>query len=275
MEAAAQAILFGGAGSAMNLIAADCLVKDNWMNKPLEWRDEGWDVKNIFEIKHGRRIKIENNLMTGNWGSAQDGTAVLFTTRTDAGEKASIEDIEFIGNIVRSSANGISVYGAEGAGGHRLTIRNNIFADIDGRKWNGGGFFMKATAWNGLVIENNTILQTGNIASAYDEPIRGFVFRNNIVFENEYGFKGDGTASGKATLDKYFPGGDVSFNAFIGGSPASYGGKNLYPNTVRQLGFINYEAQDFRLRPDSPLRGKGFQGKNIGADFDQKTVGGK
>lgn len=275
LEAAAQSILFGGGGSQLNLIAADSIVKNNWMNKPVKWRDEGWDVKNIFEIKHGRRIKVENNLMTGNWGSAQDGTAVLFTTRTDAGEAASIEDIEFTNNIVCGSANAINVYGPEGGGGHRLIIRNNIFEDINGQKWNGSGVFLVATAWEGLVIENNTIMQTGNIAKVYGEPIRGFIFRNNIIFENEYGFKGDGLNPGKPTFDKYFPNADVSFNAIIGADSALYRGKNLYPSSMRQLGFSNYEKLDYRLLPNSPLRGKGFQGKNIGADLDPKTVGGK
>lgn len=275
LEAAAINVLFGGAGSELKLIPTDILVKDNWMNKPLDWRAEGWDVKNLFEIKMGRRIRIENNLMTSNWGSAQDGTALLFSTRDDIGPTTVIEDIEFVNNIVRGSANGVSIYGPEGVGGHRLTIRNNIFADINGQKWNGAGFFMKSTAWNGLVIENNTILQTGNISNAYDKPSRGFVFRNNIIFENEYGFKGDGIGSGKPTIDKYYPNGDVSFNAIIGGNASLYRGRNLYPTSVRQLGFTEYEKGDFRLRPDSPLRGKGFQGKNIGADLVEKTVGGR
>ena len=275
LEASAENILFGGAGSFLKLVPTDCLVKDNWLNKPLNWREEGWDVKNLFEIKNGRRIKIENNLMTNNWGHAQDGTALLFSTRADNGKQDIIEDIEFMGNIVRGTGNGISVYGPEGSGGHRLTIRNNIFADINGQKWNGAGFFMKSTDWDGLVIENNVIIQTSSITNAYDSPVRGFIFRNNIIFENEYGFKGDGTSSGKPTLDKFFPNGDVSFNAVIGGNASLYKGKNIYPVSLRQIGFVNPEGGDYNLRPDSPLRAKGFQGKNIGVELDIKTVGGK
>jgi hypothetical protein len=274
LEAAAENVLFGGAGSALGLIPSDCVVRDNWLNKPLNWRDEGWDVKNLFEIKNGRRIRVENNLMTNNWGSAQDGTAIVIKSTTDSGAGATASDIVFINNIVRGSANALSVNGAEEKGGHQLTVRNNIFDDIDGAKWNGQGFFMKSADWNGLIIENNTIIQTGSITNAYG-AVRGFVFRNNILYEGEYGFKGDGTASGKATIDRFFPGGDVSFNAIIGGSGALYRGKNMYPSSLRQLGFVNFEARDFTLRPDSPLRGKGFQGKNIGADLDARTVGGR
>jgi hypothetical protein len=270
LEAAAENILFGGAESFLQLVPADCIVRGNHLNKPLDWRGTNWVVKNLFEIKNGRRIKVENNLMTNNWGMAQDGTAVLFTVREDSGKDAVIEDIEFTNNIVRGSGAALNIYGAEGKGGHRLTIRNNFFEDINGQKWNGSGAFLKSTAWNELVIENNTVIHTGNITTAYETPVRGFVFRNNIVFENEYGFKGDATASGNPTIDKFFPGADITHNAIIGGNPASYRGKNIYPSSVQQIGFMNFEAKDYRLRPDSPLRGRGFGGKQIGADLDSK-----
>lgn len=274
LEAAAENLLFGGAGSALGLTPSDCVVRGNWINKPVNWREEGWDVKNLFEIKNARRIRIENNLMTGNWGSAQDGTAIVIKSTADSGAGATAADIMFINNVVRGSGNALSVNGSEEKGGHRLTIRNNIFDDINGAKWNGQGFFMKSGEWDELVIENNTIIQTGSATNAYG-VVRGFVFRNNILFEGEYGFKGDSTAPGKQSIDKFFPGGDVSFNAIIGGDGSIYRGKNMYPSSLRQLGFMNYEAQDFTLRPDSPLRGKGFQGKNIGADLDMRAVGGK
>jgi hypothetical protein len=275
LEAAAMSILFGGGGSTLRLVPTDCIVRDNWMNKPVKWREEGWAVKNIFEIKFGRRIRVENNLMTGNWGSAQEGTAILFTTREDIGEATIIEDIEFVNNIVRGSANAVNILGSEGSGGHRLTIRNNIFDDINGQKWGSVGYFLKATDWNGLTIENNTIINSGNITVAYGKPVRGLVFRNNIVFENEYGFAGDDAAPGRGAIDRYFPNADISFNAIVGGASKNYGLKNFFPTSVRQLGLMNAENGDLRLRPDSPLRGKGFQGKNIGADLDPKTIGGK
>jgi hypothetical protein len=246
------------------------------MNKPDAWRTQKWVVKNIFEVKFGRKIKVENNLMTNNWAMGQDGTAVLFTTRDDIDGQAIIEDIEFTGNIVRASDNAISVYGPEGRGGHRLTIRNNLFENIGKREPNTtSGRFMKSSAWDGLVVENNTIINAGSIVIAYDAPVRGFVFRNNVVFENEYGFKGDDAASGLQTFDKFFPNADVNFNAIIGASAARYRGKNIYPVSVKQIGFVNAETGNYNLRPDSPLRAKGFQGKNIGAELDAKIVGGK
>ena len=272
LEAAAENILFGGAGSYLKLVPTDCIVRDNHLNKPLNWREEGWTVKNLFEIKNARRVKIENNLMTNNWGDAQDGTAILFSTHADNGKATIIEDIMFIGNIVRGSGNGISVAGPEGSGGHNLVIRNNSFEDISGQKWDGTGFFMKSADWDGLTIENNTIINAGTIINAYG-PVKNFTFRNNIVFENEYGFKGDSTASGQLTIDKFFPNGTVSHNIIVGGSDLLYREKNFFISSVRQIGFINTELFDYRLRSNSLYTNKGTDGKQIGADLNPEKVG--
>lgn len=268
LEAAAENILFGGAPSYLHLTPTDCLVSGNHLNKLVKWRGEGWVVKNLFEIKHGRRIRIENNLMTNNWGMAQDGSAVLFTTRDDGAKLVVIEDIEFTNNVVRGSAAALNVYGAEGKGGHSLTIRNNFFEDIDGEKWDGRGFFLKSTAWDGLVVANNTIINSGNITLAYEAPVKKFVFRDNIIFEKGYGFAGDSTASGQAVLDKYFPNADFGNNVIVGGNGSNYRSRNFYPATIKQVGFTNADAGDYRLRSDSPYANKGSNGKPIGATLN-------
>lgn len=273
LEAAAENILFGGASSVLALTPTDCVVSNNHLNKPPTWKTEGWVVKNLFEIKHGRRIKVTNNLLTNNWGMGQDGTAVLFSTRDDSGENVVIEDVEFRNNIIRNSTNGLSVYGGEGKGGHRLSIINNIFEGIGEKNADGSGRFMKSTAWNGLTIENNTIINSGNITSAYGVPVKNFIFRNNIVFGNEYGFKGDSTASGRQTIDKYFPGSDVSSNIIIGVDSNNYPAKNFIVGSVASVGFVNYIAGDYTLRPDSKLLNRSSEGKSIGASLNASTVG--
>lgn len=274
VEAAAINILFGGAESFLKLTPTDCVVSGNHLNKQTKWRGEGWAVKNLFEIKHGRRIRVDGNLMTNNWGMAQDGSAVLFTTREDGGKQVIVEDIEFTNNVVRGSANALNVYGAEGRGGHRLTVRNNFFEDIDGGKWDGAGFFLKSTAWDGLVIENNTIINSGNISVAYEAPVKGFVFRDNIIFEKGYGFAGDSTTPGQAVIDRYFPNAAVGNNIIVGGSAANYRSRNFYPASVKQIGFVDADAGDYRLRGDSPYANKSSKGKAIGATVDARFAAG-
>jgi hypothetical protein len=273
LEAGTQGVLFGGAMGNFQVIPSDIIVRDNYFNKPLHWREEGWVVKNHLELKNARRVKIENNLMTNNWVKGQDGTAVLFTVREDSGPSAIVEDVEFTGNIVRGAGGAFSIYGGEGKGGHRLIIRNNIFEDINGEHWGGDGQFMTITQWDGLTVEGNTIFTSGNITKAYGNPVTGFIFRHNIVPQNNYGFIGDDRAPGVEALNTYFPGSVVSYNAFVGGDASRYPGRNMFPASFKQLKFVNLEGGDYRLRADSPLKRAGMNGADIGANLDPQAVG--
>lgn len=275
LEAGAENILFGGAENYMKLVAANCLIKDNWIHKPLEWRNSKWVIKNFLEIKSGKRIKIENNLFTNNWGMAQEGTGILFRSAVDSGEQAVVEDIEFVNNIVRGSGSAINIFGGEGKGGRNLTIRNNVFEDISGEKYDGRGFFIKSTTFDNVTIENNTVMHDGSITIAYGEPITKFVFRNNIVFQNEYGFFGDGGTIGKATFAKYFPQATVTHNIIIGGDETIYERSNVVLPSLSAIGFMNRTKGDYRLQADSRFLNKGYDGGQIGANLDPQTVGGK
>ncbi len=273
IEAAAEGVLFGGASAPLEVVPSDIIVRDNHFNKPLQWRDDNWVVKNHLELKNARRVTIENNLMTNNWAKGQAGTAVVFTAASDSGPQARVEDVEFVNNIIRGAGGSVNIQGHEASGGRRLTIRNNIFDDINGGKWGGDGQFLIATDWDQLVIENNTIVTSGAITKTYGEPILGFVFRNNIIPQNEYGFHGDGASVGQGTLDMYYPRSTVTYNAIVGGEASRLRERNRYPLSLRELKFVGLESGDYRLRADSPLRKAGFNGADIGANLDPQVVG--
>ena len=100
----------------------------------------------------------------------------------------------------------------------RIAIRNNLFEDVGGPRWGGGGTLFQIL--NGpaqVVIENNTALQTGSIIIAEGPPQDGFVFRRNIVPHNAYGIIGTGTGPGTGTVEKYFPGAVIEGNVIAGG----------------------------------------------------------
>ncbi len=270
LEAAAESILFGGATSSLGLIPGNAIVRDNWLNKPLEWRNTKWVVKNFLEIKSGQSIKIENNLMTNNWAMAQEGNGLIFRTANDSGTASFTQDIEFVNNVVRGTGSAITIDGGEAGGGRRLTIRNNVFEDVTSKKWDGRGYFLKPSTWDGVLVENNTVIHDGSVTIAYGKPIKGFIFRNNIVFNNEYGFFGDGLGGGRPAIARYFPGALISNNVIVGGNAGDYGGSNFYPSSVGQVGFNALLQGDLRLRADSQ-----FLKRGIGANLDPKTAGGR
>jgi hypothetical protein len=40
-----------------------------------------WSVKNLLELKHARRVRVEGNVFESNWSQAQDGFAIVLTVR--------------------------------------------------------------------------------------------------------------------------------------------------------------------------------------------------
>ena len=50
-----------------------------------------WSVKNLLELKMGRNVIIDGNVLENSWGDAQIGYAVLFTVRNQDGTRLVIE----------------------------------------------------------------------------------------------------------------------------------------------------------------------------------------
>ena len=79
--------------------------------------------------------------------------------------------------------------------------------------------------------------------------------------------------TGPKALDTYFPGGSIANNIIVGGDRTLYKENNFYPNSIRQIGFVNYQNGDYGLRADSPYINKGVDGGRIGAEIDYRKVG--
>ena len=101
-----------------------------------------------------------------------------------------------------------------------------------------------------------------------------FIFRNNIVFENEYGIKGDNMGSGQEVVDLLLSRGVVSDNVFIGGSSNRYRMRNYFPLSIQQVGFMN-PPSDYNVRPESQYSRLGFSDTHIGSRLEYSSVGRK
>jgi hypothetical protein len=233
-----------------------------------------WSVKNIFELKNARRVIVDGNLFENNWVEAQSGFAILFTVRNQDGKAVwvTIEDVTFTNNVVRHTAAGVNILGKDtnhpSGQARDLLIRNNLFYDIGGDEWGHNGRFLQISEAAGVTLDRNTILQTGNIITAYGVPTCAFAFTNNLAPNNDFGVIGDGTPSGHATIDEYLPASTFKKNAIIGGRATIYPKKNLFPMSIDEVGFIDLPGGNFRLSPSSPLKSAGTKGRDIGANID-------
>jgi hypothetical protein len=283
LEGAGENLMFGGADpSIADLVPADITVRRNHMAKPLSWKrgEAGyagtrWSVKNLFELKNARRVVVEDNLFEHNWVDAQSGFAILFTVRNQDGRSpwSTVEDVTFADNVVRHSASGVNVLGFDdnhrSGQTRRVTIRNNLFDDIGGERWGGGGRLLQLLDRTAdVVFEHNTGLQASNLVTADGRPHTGFVFRNNIALHNDYGVVGSGSGSGNATLQAFFPGAQFVRNVIVGGAAGSHPADNFFPTTLDQVGFVDGRAGNYRLREGSPYKRAGTDGRDLGADID-------
>jgi len=279
LDASGENVMFGGADPAVSkLVPSDIEVRHNHFFKPLAWRvgDPSyagihWTVKNIFELKNAHRVLVNGNVFENSWGDAQTGFAINLKS-ADQEEKApwsSTHDVSFSDNIVRHAASAIGIEGRDPGGAlsytNRISVANNLFEDIDGKTWKGSGAFLQIVAGspspkgavNGpgnITVDHNTALQSDNIITADVAPSRGFTFTNNITPNNQYGVKGSGTGTGVGTLKKYFPGSVFQLNVLIGATCSLYPPGNFCPDTVDDVGFVDYSGGDYHLGEGSPFR---------------------
>lgn len=263
------------------------------------WKDDGgamavwnpswsdgyfWLVKNVLEIKNGQRVLIDGNVLDGNWQNGQRGVAVLFTPRVETEDgkppmtQNRVQDITFTNNIVMHVGAGIGISGSddrwtgppEMEQTKRILFRNNLFLDVSKRKYSGapGWFLLMSTGRPGgatdITIDHNTAFHEGNTLDV-DARHGSLRMTNNILENSDYGIRGDGLGSPRDVFEKDFTPGVFEGNVFVGGNAAATPGKNYYPKDLEQVGFVNLEGADFRLKASSKYHDAATDGLDVGA----------
>src|SRR5262245_23587715 len=287
LEGSGENVMFGAAPPSIpNVIPSDIEFRSNHVSKPLSWKKghpsyagRPWSVKNLFEIKNGQRMLVDQNIFENNWIESQVGIAILFTPRSEDGVApwATAADVTFTNNILRHSGGGFNIAGPDGGTSQpsqRILIKNNLFYDIVGARWGApegpadGRFAQIVGGPVNITFDHNTIFQSGSIIVADGEPSHGFVFRNNIAPHNEYGVMGSGWGSGVSALNHYFPGAIFQKNVLVGVPDViRYPANNFTPASLGQVGFVDPAGGDYRPAPTSPYRKAGTDGKDIGCDI--------
>jgi hypothetical protein len=280
LEATGENIMFGGAEPYLvGVTPSDITISGNHITKPLSWRGI-WPVKNLLELKTGRRVLISGNILENNWTSAQVGYAILVKPGTENVKTAAITtDVTITNNIVRHSTGGINILGRNSTGGFvsNVSVRNNLFDDLGANWGTPPSLFSIIAGGDGIVIENNTAIATTlNTALTFDSTYaaNNFVMRSNIVARGNYGVKGSGTAEGTATLTKYTPASIFTNNVIYGPgfNSAIYPSMNYFAAAVADIGFEDLAAGNVTLRAGSLYKGKGANGRDPGVDYAAVTA---
>jgi hypothetical protein len=265
IEGGGQNIMFGGADpSVPNLVPANIEIRRNFMYKPREWFGKA-TIKAVIELKNARNVVIDGNVLESG---GLIGAFVL-TVRNQGGRApwSTLEDITITNNVVRRSNTAFSILGKDDSQpsqqAKRIRIANNLLVDIEPDY---SAVFMIGCCGHTITVENNTVQQTGNIMTCYGVSHANFVFRNNIVQFNEYGFHCPANlmtpdSRGNAIVDNRRV---IATHGFPQNIPRG----NSVVSSLDDVGFVNYAQGDWRLTPQAKTKRKGSDGKPAGVDFD-------
>ena len=280
LEAAGENVFFADGSVIANVWPSNILISRNHITKLVAWRTQlapsgvRWAIKNLIEIKSAKRVVVDGNIIENNWLAAQTGFAVSVKAGVDSKATPAVaEDITFTNNIFRHAAGAITVQGKNGKGGYarRVTVRNNLFDDINANWGSSNALFLAAPVTDGLVFEHNTATSTVQPKGLFvgDQGSgTGFVFRSNIGPRGAIGFKGSGLGEGIATLNALFPGWVFTANVIFGagGSVSLYPYHTYMPLSAPEVGFVS--SAILQLTSTSTYNNLGHDGRDIGVNWD-------
>jgi hypothetical protein len=217
-----------------------------------------WTVKNLFELKLGLRVNVQENLMENCWLQAQTGYAVLLTPRNQ--DKTSpwvyVRDVTFASNVVRHAGAGVMIEGydtnAQTQQTQRILIRGNLFTDISHGRWGGPGRFLQiGNQPRDIAIDHNTVDQTGAIMLVYggapgsEMKVLGLSMTNNLLQHGSNGIVGNSHAAGNESIAAYFPDPLIIRNTLAGAPSSKYPAQNEFPTvSVWQSQFVPLATAD-------------------------------
>lgn len=279
LEAAGENFLLGGSSMFIpNGTPTGVEFRNNYLTKQTAWRNSSWTVKNIFEIKHAQDVVVDGNVFENNWQAAQPGYAILFTPRNQYNDNpwTVVQRISFTNNVVRHVSGVFNLLGWDNNSPsqqtNHITIRNNVFEDVNAATWGGTGRLMLIADTPYVTVDHNTAFNSGSAIYAYNGPSSNFVFTSNIVNTATYGIIGDAMGEGNGTISTYFPGSSFAGNVFVACTSSAYPAGNSFAASYSAVGFVNLSGGDYHLASTSPYKGKGSDGKDPGADIDALTA---
>ena len=223
----------------------------------------------------------------------------MLTVRSEGGAspQADVSDVSIVNNLVRYAGGGITISGHDSPpskSSKRIRIANNLFDDINGELYGDGntagpndGIFVKLGDPSDVIIEHNTVFQTGAITWVYDTifkmRIQNNIFNCSLSAGGYQGIYGPGFAQGgNGPMAAYLPGitdANKLFNKniLIGGNSSKYSNYNTTSNNYftkdnTLIGFTDFnnginDFNNYALLPSSQYKNAANDGKDIGVDY--------
>jgi hypothetical protein len=282
LEGGHEIVMFGGGGmTTSGASPSDITLRGNNITRPSSWKGV-WQVKNLIELKHARRMLIEGNVIANTWQDGQVGFALVMKSENQNWDTpwTQTSDITIRYNRIRNVGSGITIAAKASAApvipAARFVISDNVMENVRTSIYTGDGRLLQFLGpVADVVTMHNTMVGAygGNSATAYFSGLPALprlVMHSNVFAHGVSGIKGDSHSEGLSTLNYYATGSLVTNNAIADGGTASmYPANNFFPATLASVGFVSASTGNYRLSTSSPYRGKGYDGRDIGADMNQ------
>lgn len=280
-EGASENIMYGGADPTINsLVCTDIVYQYCHFKKPIAWVGTGFNFKNLFEVKNGKRVKIYRCTFENTWQDAQRGLALnLKPVNQDGGAAwCAAEDISIIECTFINVACGLGVVGISDQPalfGKRIVFRNNVMqiSAVTGTENQFMVFLLDGPDY--VTVQDNTILRVSGTTGAtvlWDNSgtgrtCAGFVYKNNITDKCAAGVKGNDATEGSGSLTAHAPGAVFKNNAITGASAIDYPANgNIFPVDHAALQLTNYAAFVWTVTVGSPCHNTADDGSDMGGD---------
>jgi len=249
IEASGQGVMFGGADPVITDVSpSDITIRRNHLYKPMSWAKGRWTVKATFELKHGRRVLFENNVLENHWVDAQVGFAILLQTLADNNTSwawTTVQDVMIRNNVIKNSTGGANILGRVAYNGgtlpsnptSRVALVNNLWIEVGRDPINGsdGRLLQLLGDLSDATMVNNTFTLSQGRAQhvvTFDGRVSSrTVIANNVFPSSTYGIWGSGKGTGTAALNYYAPDGITIGNVIPGQPGNAYPANNFFPNT--------------------------------------------
>jgi len=228
-------------------------------------------------------------VIENTWLDSQVGYALVMKSENQNWDTpwTQTTDITIRYNRIRNVGAGFNIAanpsGAPAIPAARFVITDNIVENVGNAPYVGDSrLFQFLGGLTDIVAMHNTMVSAVGTysASIYFGQLpmmQRLVVHSNVLAHGAYGIKGDSYAEGTASINKYSSGSLVTNNAIAnGGSASTYPANNYFPATLGSIGFVDLAGGNYRLSSSSAYRGKGYDGRDIGADINQveaKTKG--
>lgn len=296
LEATGENIMFGGANppfASWPWNIWDVTITKNHFYKPLTWCNSApefagtdYSVKNLFELKGGRRVLLEGNIFEHMWGPDQDGAAIVLKTAIETSTalysyEYGTQDVTVRYNIIRHVAAALRITGRTIQTGHtagRIDFYDNLcygLYESKGINWAGTSDQQVEVSGRAFTVRlnHNTFYtpSTTNYALYVENNLSQLVSTNNLWSRSTYGVRTSGYGGGTASLNAAVPKGDytVNYNAFPNVTLGDYPANNFAPNTVSAIGYTdatNDDDGDYSLTSGSTYHNAGSDGRDLGCD---------